>query len=86
MLHFFVVLAFLRTHEEDLLRIGEDTLPETLCRLTFTGKIEVSGLPAPFLGEHSWCKQATPARRHSVRPIGRGPHRMLGCSDVSSEL
>lgn len=36
-----MVLAFLRRHEAALLACGEDTLPETISNLRFTGNVEV---------------------------------------------
>lgn len=46
LLHVFVVLAFLRRHEAALLACGEDTLPETISTLRFTGNVEVKALIA----------------------------------------
>lgn len=37
------MLAFLRRHEAALLACGEDTLPETISTLRFTGNVEVGG-------------------------------------------
>lgn len=49
LLHVFVVLAFLRRHEAALLACGEDTLPETISTLRFTGNVEV-GVGLGWLG------------------------------------
>jgi hypothetical protein len=40
------VLAFLRRHEAPLLACGEDTLPETISSLRFSGNVEVKALIA----------------------------------------
>lgn len=55
LLHFFVVLAFLRRHEAALLACGEDTLPETISSLRFTGNVEVGrSFCCRILGAFGW--------------------------------
>ena len=55
-LHFFFILAFINSKEDLILGASEATLPETVSRLSFKGRLEVKAL----INEAKRLKDQTP--------------------------